>query len=73
MRTIFFELIRMEMEITFTAFGVKVRKDDLDICPLKFCHRCYKLALRGGTGLAINEWPSHKRTGNRKICSFFID
>ena len=49
-------------EIIFTAFGVKVRKDDLDMCPPKFCHKCYKLALRGGTRLAINVWPPHKRT-----------
>ena len=41
-------------EIIFTAFGVKVRKDDLDMCPLKFRHKCYKLALRGGTRLEIN-------------------
>ena len=60
-------------EIIFTAFGVKVRKDDLDMCPPKFCHKCYKLALRGGTRLAINVWPPHKRTGNCKICSFFKD
>ena len=26
----------------FTAFGVKVRKGDLDMCPLKFRHKCYK-------------------------------
>ena len=43
-----------KMEIIFTAFDVKVRKDDLDMCPLKFCHKCYKLALRGGTRLAVN-------------------
>ena len=60
-------------EIIFTAFGVKVRKDDLDMCPPKFCHKCYKLALRGGTRLAINVWPPHKRTENCKICSFFKD
>ena len=60
-------------EIIFTAFGVKVRKDDLDMCPPKFCHKCYKLALRGGTRLAINVWPPHKRTGNCKICGFLKD
>ena len=60
-------------EIIFTAFGVKVRKDDLGMCPPKFCHKCYKIALRGGTPLAINAWPPHKRTGNCKICSFFKD
>nr|XP_058961399.1 uncharacterized protein LOC131788329 [Pocillopora verrucosa] len=43
------------------------------MCPPKFCHKCYKLALRGGTRLAINVWPPHKRTGNCKICSFFKD
>ena len=43
-----------KMEIIFTAFDVKVRKDDFDMCPLKFCHKCYKLALRGGTCLAVN-------------------
>ena len=31
-------------EIIFTAFGVKVRKDDLDMCPPKCCHKCCKLA-----------------------------
>ena len=50
------------MEIIFTAFVVKVRKDDLGMRPLKFRHKCYKLALRGGTRLAINVQPPHKRT-----------
>ena len=59
-----------KMEIFFIAFGVKVRKDDLDMCPPLFCHKCYKLVLRGGTCFAINVWPPHKRIGNCKICSF---
>ena len=29
-------------EIIFTAFGVKVRKDDLGMCPPKCCHKCCK-------------------------------
>ena len=62
-----------KMEIIFIAFGDKVRKDDLDTCAPTFCHWCYKLALRGGTRLAINEWPPHKRTGNCKTCSFSKD
>lgn len=66
-------LCAVKMEIIFTAFGVKVYKDDLDMCPLKFCHKCYKLALRGGTCLAVNVWPPHRRTGNCKICSSFKD
>ncbi|RMX60206.1 hypothetical protein pdam_00024106 [Pocillopora damicornis] len=56
------------MEIIFTAFGDKDRKDDLDMRTPTFCHKCYKLALRGGTRLAIN-----KRTGNCKIYSFSKD
>ena len=43
------------------------------MCPPKFRHKCYKLALRGGARLAINVWPPHKHTGNCKICSFFKD
>ena len=43
-----------KMEIIFTAFGDKDRKDDLDMRTPTFCHKCYKLALRGGTRLAIN-------------------
>ena len=62
-----------KMEIFFIAFGVKVRKDDLDMCPPLFCHKCYKLVLRGGTCLAINVWPPHKCIGNCKICSFSRD
>ena len=31
-------------EIIFTAFGVKVRKDDLEMCPPKCYHKCCKLA-----------------------------
>ena len=61
------------MEIIFTAFSVKVCKDDLDMCPSKFCNKCYKLALRGGIHLAINVWSPRKCTGNCKICSFFKD
>ena len=38
------------MEIIFTAFGVQVRKDDLGMRPLKFRHKCYKLALTSGNG-----------------------
>lgn len=30
-----------KIEIIFTAFGVC--KDDLDMCPPKFCHKCFKL------------------------------
>ena len=55
----------------FSAFGIKIREDDLETCPPKFCHRCYKLASRGGTRLAINAWPPHKRTGICAICSSF--
>ena len=72
-----------KMEIFFIAFGVKVRKDDLDgvkvrkddldMCPPLFCHKCYKLVLRGGTCLAINVWPPDKCIGNCKICSFSRD
>ena len=62
-----------KMEIIFTAFSVKVCKDDLDMCPPKFCNKCYKLALRGGIHLAINVWSPRKCTGNCKICSFFKD
>ena len=39
--------------------------------PPKFWHKCYKLASREGTRLAINIWPPHKRTGNCVICSSF--
>ena len=60
-------------EIIFTAFGVKIRGDDLDKCPPKFCHKCYKLASRGGTRFAINAWPPHKRSGNCVICSSYKD
>ena len=42
-------------------------------CPPKFCHKCYKLALRGGTCFAINAWPPHKRYGNGIICSSYKD
>ena len=40
-------------------------------CPPKFCHKCYKLASREGTRLAINIWPRHERTGNCATCSSF--
>ena len=60
-------------EIIFTAFGVKIRGDDLDKCPPKFCHKCYKLASRGGTRFAINAWPPHKQSGNCVICSSYKD
>lgn len=58
-------------DMIFSAFGVKIREDDLETCPPKFCHKCYKLASRGGTRLAINVWPPHKRTGVCIICSSF--
>ena len=57
-------------ELIFSAFGIKVH-DDPETCPSKFCHKCYKLASRGGTCLTINVWPPHKRTGNCAICSSF--
>ena len=56
-------------EIIFTAFGVKIRGEDLDKCPPKFRHKCYDLASRGGTRFAINAWPPHKQSGNCVICS----
>ena len=40
-------------------------------CPPKFCHKCYKLASRERTRLAINIWPPHKRTGNCATSSSF--
>ena len=58
-------------DMIFEAFGVKIREDDLETCPPKFCHKCYKLASREGTRLAINIWPPHKRTGNCATCSSF--
>ena len=48
-----------KMEIIFTAFGVKVCKDDLDMCCPLFCHKCYKLVLGGGTCFAFNVWLPH--------------
>ena len=58
-------------EIIFTAFGVKIRGDDLDKCPPKFCHKSYKLASRRGTRFAMNAWPPHKRSGDCVICSSY--
>jgi len=59
-------------DLIFHSFGVKIREDDLEAnCPPKICHKCYKLASRGGTRLAINFWPSHKRTGTCAICTSF--
>lgn len=58
-------------ELLFSAFGIKVHEDDSETCPPKFCHKCYKLASRGGTRIAINIWPAHKRTGNCTICSCY--
>ena len=56
-------------EIIFTAFGVKMRGDDRERCPPKFCHKCYKPASRGGTCLTINVWPLHNQSGDCVICS----
>ena len=58
-------------ELIFSAFGIKVHEDDPETCPSKFCHKCYKLASRGGTRIAINVCPAHKRTGNCAICISF--
>ena len=33
-------------DIIFTAFHVKIQENDIDKCPPKFCHKCYKLASR---------------------------
>ena len=38
---------------------------------LELCHKCHELASRGWTRLAINFWPSHKRTGSCVICTSF--
>lgn len=58
-------------ELLFSAFGIKAHEDDSETCPPKFCHKCYKLASRGGTRFAINLWPAHKRTGNCTICNSY--
>ena len=58
-------------ELLYSAFGIKVHEDDQETCPPKFCHKCYKLASRGGTRVAINVWPAHKRTGNCTICNSY--
>ena len=58
-------------DIIFSPFGVKICEDDLETRPPKFCHKCYKLASRGGTQLAINVWLAHKQTGVCIICSSF--
>ena len=60
-------------ELLFSAFGIKVHEDDPETCPPKFCHKCYKLASRGGTRVAINVWPAHKRTGNCALCNSYKD
>ena len=44
-----------------------------ETCPPKFCHKCYKLGSRGGTRVAINVWPAHKRTGNCTVCNSYKD
>ena len=58
-------------DMIFEAFGLKIRGDDLETCLPKFCDKCYKLASREGTRLAINIWPQHKRKGNCATCSSF--
>ena len=55
----------------FSAFGLKIREDDQETCPPKFCHKCYKLASRGGTRFCINGWPVHERTGDCVVCSSY--
>ena len=56
-------------ELLFSAFGIKANEDDSETCPPKFCLKCYKLASRGGTRIAISVWPTHKQTGNCTICN----
>ena len=58
-------------ELLFSAFGIKVHESESETCPPKFCHKCYKFASRGGTRVAINVWPAHKRTGNCTICDAY--
>lgn len=58
-------------DLLFSAFGLKICEDDQETCPPKFCHKCYKLASRGGTRFCINGWPVHKRTGDCVVCSSY--
>ena len=55
-------------ELLFSAFGIKAHEET---CPPKFCHKCYKLASRGGTWIAISVWLMHKQTGNCTICNSY--
>ena len=58
-------------DLLFSAFGLKIHEGDQETCPPKFCHKCYKLASRGGTRICINGWPVHKRTGDCAVRSSY--
>ena len=58
-------------DLLFSAFGLIIHEGDQETCPPKFCHKCYKLASRGGTRICINGWPVHKRTGDCAVCSSY--